>query len=187
MLIPRQETELVCEQALKQIRDGQKVLDLCCGSGVLGITVALQKKAKVTLADVSEKALDVARKNAHDNKAKVKFVRSDMFRRIKGKFDVIICNPPYVESDVIETLDDSVKKYEPHLALDGGKDGLRFYRILALQAHEHLTDNGVMVLEIGYNQGQTVPELLGERYDTQVIKDYGGNDRIVIARLKKVK
>ena len=187
VLIPRQETELVCEQALKQIRDGQKVLDLCCGSGVLGITVALQKKAKVTLADVSEKALDVARKNAHDNKARVKFVRSDMFRRIKGKFDVIICNPPYVESDVIETLDDSVKKYEPHLALDGGKDGLRFYRILALQAHEHLTDNGVMVLEIGYNQGQTVPELLGERYDTQVINDYGGNDRIVIARLKKVK
>ena len=187
VLIPRQETELVCEQALKQIRDGQKVLDLCCGSGVLGITVALQKKAKVTLADVSEKALDVARKNAHDNKARVKFVRSDMFRRIKGKFDVIICNPPYVESDVIETLDDSVKKYEPHLALDGGKDGLRFYRILALQAHEHLTDNGVMVLEIGYNQGQTVPELLGVRYDTQVIKDYGGNDRIVIARLKKVK
>lgn len=185
VLIPRQETELVCEQALKHIENGDKVLDLCCGSGVLGVTIALERKTKVVLADVSQKALDVARKNAKINKAKVKLVRTDMFRHIKGKFNVIVCNPPYIETDVIDTLDDSVKNYEPHLALDGGKDGLRFYRILALNAHKYLVDDGVLVLEIGYNQGQTVPELLKERYETKVIKDYGGNDRIVIAKLKK--
>lgn len=185
VLIPRQETELVCEQALKYINSGDKVLDLCCGSGVLGITISLERRTKVTLADVSQKALDVAKKNARMNMARVKLVRTDMFRHIKGKFNVIVCNPPYIETDVIDTLDGSVKNYEPHLALDGGKDGLRFYRILALNAHKYLVDDGVLVLEIGYNQGQTVPELLKERYETKVIKDYGGNDRIVIAKLKK--
>ena len=185
VLIPRQETELVCEQFIKLVDGNSKVLDLCCGSGVLGITTQLQTGAKVTCADVSAKALVVAKYNAKLNKSKIKFVKSDMFDKIQGKFDAIVCNPPYVESAVIDTLDSSVKDYEPHLALDGGSDGLDFYRILASQAPEHLTSSGVMVLEIGYNQGTAVTNLLQDSFDVQVIKDYGGNDRIVIAHLHK--
>lgn len=184
VLIPRQETELVCEQALKHITNKSKVLDLCCGSGVLGVTVDLEKGAKVTLADVSKEALAVAKFNAKKLKARVKVVKTDMFANVKGKFDVIVCNPPYIESDAITTLDASVRDYEPHLALDGGKDGLDFYRILANQASEHLKPNGTLVLEVGYNQGQTVCNLLKDKFQVEFLKDYSGNDRIVIAKLK---
>lgn len=184
VLIPRQETELVCEQLLKRIDSKSKVLDLCCGSGVLGITAALEKDADATLSDVSKDALKIAKFSAKYNKAKVRFVHGDMFANVKGKFDAIVCNPPYIESDVIETLDDSVKKYEPHLALDGGKDGLDFYRVLAEQAHLHLKNEGLLVLEIGYNQGEAVKKLLEDKYEVEVIKDYGDNDRIVIAKLR---
>ena len=184
VLIPRQETELVCEQLLKRVNASSEVLDLCCGSGVLGITAAVQKGAKVTLADVSDKALKVAKFNNKSNKAKATVVQSDMFAAIGKRFDVIVCNPPYVESDVIDTLDDSVKNYEPRLALDGGKDGLDFYRTLAKQAHLHLNAKGLLLLEIGYNQGEAVKSLLDDRYEVEVLKDYGDNDRIVIATLK---
>lgn len=183
VLIPRQETELVCEQFIKLVNSKSKVLDLCCGSGVLGVTTQLQTGAKVTCADISAKALVVAKYNAKLNKAKVKFVKTDMFNKLNGKFDAIVCNPPYVESAVIDTLDASVKDYEPHLALDGGSDGLNFYRNLATNAPKYLNKHGVMVLEIGYNQGEAVAELLQDNFDVQVIKDYGGNDRIVIAHL----
>ena len=184
VLIPRQETELVCEQALKHITNKSKVLDLCCGSGVLGITIALEKGAKVTLGDISKDALAVAKFNNKKLKAKAKVVKTDMFGSIKGKFDVIVCNPPYIESDVIPTLDNSVKDHEPHLALDGGADGLNFYRILANEADAHLNKGGVLVLEIGYNQGQAVCDLLKDKFDAEFLKDYSNNDRIVIAKLK---
>ena len=192
VLIPRQETELVCEQLIKHLDKSESVLDLCCGSGAIGITVEREIEkmhdvalgVTVTCADVSKDALKVAKQNAKLNKAKVSFVQSDMFENVKRKFDAIVCNPPYIESDVIETLDDSVKNYEPHLALDGGEDGLKFYRILSEQAHLHLNKGGVMVLEIGYNQGEAVKALFEDKYDVQVLKDYGGNDRIVIAKLK---
>lgn len=185
VLIPRQETELVCEQIFKHLPHvNSRVLDMCCGSGVLGVIVALETPSQVQLVDVSKEALNVAKQNAKLNKAKVSFVQSDMFTNVKGKFDAIVCNPPYIETDVIETLDDSVKNYEPHIALDGGKDGLDFYRILAAQAHLHLNKDGVLVLEIGYNQGEAVKALLEDKYNVQVIKDYSDNDRIVIAKLK---
>ena len=184
VLIPRMETELVCEQLLKEIPDKARLLDLCCGSGVLGITAACAKNCSVTLADVSKEALKVARFNAKLNKVNVKIVNSDMFCSINGKFDVIVCNPPYVERDVIDALDDSVKNYEPRLALDGGKDGLDFYRILAQDVPAHLVRGGTVVLEIGYNQGEAVTALMCDKFDVQVTKDYGGNDRIVVARLK---
>ena len=184
VLIPRQETELVCEQLLKRLNKGATVLDMCCGSGVLGITAALEKDASVTLVDVSKNALKVARQNAKLNKASVSYKQSNMFEKITSKYDAIVCNPPYIESDVIDTLDDSVKNFEPHVALDGGKDGLDFYRTLANEACAHLKKNGVLVLEIGYNQGESVQNLLSERFDAVVLKDYSGNDRIVIATLK---
>ena len=184
VLIPRQETELVCEQALKHVTNKSKVLDLCCGSGVLGITIALEKGAKVTLGDISKDALAVAKFNNKKLKAKAKVIKTDMFGSIKGKFDVIVCNPPYIESDVIPTLDNSVKDHEPHLALDGGADGLNFYRILAHEADVHLNKSGILVLEIGYNQGQAVCDLLKDKFDAEFLKDYSNNDRIVIAKLK---
>ena len=190
VLIPRQETELVTEQVFKRLDKCESVLDLCCGSGAIGITIEREvakmniASVGVTCADVDSNALKVAKQNAKLNKAKVSFVQSDMFANIKGKYNAIVCNPPYIESDVIDTLDDSVKNYEPHIALDGGQDGLKFYRILAEQAHLHLSKNGLLVLEIGYNQGEAVKALLETKYDVEVIKDYSGNDRIVIAQLK---
>ena len=184
VLIPRQETELVCEQALKHISNKSAVLDLCCGSGVLGVTIALEKGAKVTLGDISKDALAIAKYNAQKLKAKVKVVKTDMFAKITGRFDVIVCNPPYIESEVIATLDASVRDHEPHLALDGGADGLDFYRILAIESPKHLKPNGTLVLEIGYNQGQAVCDLLKDKFDAEFLKDYSNNDRIVIAKLK---
>ena len=184
VLIPRQETELVCEQLLKRIDKKSKVLDLCCGSGVIGITAALAKGASVDIADVSKKALKVAKQNAKLNKANVQLIESDMFEEITDMYNVIVCNPPYIESDVIDTLDDSVKNYEPKIALDGGDDGLDFYRQIAIVAPHCLFKNGLLVLEIGYNQGEAVKALLEEKFEVQVLKDYSDNDRIVIAKLK---
>lgn len=184
VLIPRMETELVCEQMLKHIDKKTKLLDMCCGSGVLGVTAAREKGCDVTLADISKDALKVAKLNAKLNKANVDILQTDMFEHIDGKFDVIVCNPPYIRQDVVDSLDDSVKDYEPRLALDGGKDGLHFYRILAKDAPAHLKKGGVLVLEIGYDQGQSVSALLQNAFEVTVSKDYGGNDRIVVARLK---
>ena len=182
-LIPRFETELVCEQAIKLTTKESKVLDLCCGTGCIGITINLFTQAKVVCADVSAQALKVAKFNAKKNKANVSFVKSDMFQNVKGKFDVVVCNPPYIATDVIETLDDKVKNYEPKLALDGGKDGLDFYRILAHNIKDHLTDKGVLVLEIGYDQGEAVKQLFQPIFkEVEVKKDYSQNDRIVICK-----
>lgn len=186
-LIPRQETELVCEQLLKQINKKSSVLDLCCGSGVIGITAALETGANVTLVDISKDALKVAKYNAKRNKAKVDIICSDMFKNLCGRCNAIVCNPPYIERDVIDTLDASVKDYEPRLALDGGVDGLDFYRVLADQAPKFLAKGGLLVLEIGYNQGEAVKALLETKFDVEVIKDYGGNDRIITATKKLVK
>ena len=184
VLIPRPETELVVEQALRFVDDGHKVLDLCCGSGIVGVTIATRKKVDVTFADVSEKAIRIAKFNAKNNNVKAKFVVTNMFEKLGDEqYDVIVCNPPYIETATIDTLDSSVKDYEPHLALDGGADGLDFYRTLAAEAHKHLADHGVLVMEIGYNQGETVPDLFENRYNTDVLKDYSHNDRIVICIL----
>ncbi len=190
VLIPRQETELVCEQALKRIGKDDKVLDMCCGSGAIGITLALEckngsKKASVLCADISKDALKVAKFNAKRLGIKTKFVQSDLFGQVKGKFDVIVCNPPYIATEVVESLESCVKDFEPKLALDGGKDGLDFYRKLAEQAPAHLQANGTLVLEIGYDQGEAVVQLLQENFEVELKKDYGGNDRIIVATLKK--
>jgi release factor-specific protein-(glutamine-N5) methyltransferase len=185
VLIPRMETELVCEQAVKLAGDNKEVLDLCCGSGAIGVTIALESGAHVTLSDISDAALKQAKANARENKAKrVKFVKSDMFDTIKGKFDVIVCNPPYIETAVIDTLDVNVKDYEPRIALDGGDDGLDFYRTIAANVGRFLKVSGTLVLEIGYNQAGAVTELLTAAgfNNVTVMKDYSGNDRIIVAK-----
>ena len=189
VLSPRQETELVVEQAIqeiKKINKRAKVLDLMTGSGVIAITIALETNSNVYASDISKQALEVAKKNAKKHNAKIKFIESDIFKSFKHeKFDVIVSNPPYICSKDILTLDEEVKKYDPLISLDGGEDGLFFYKEIANNCLKFLKDNGVLVLEIGYNQGQSVKKLLQNNFkNIRIKKDYSGNDRIVIASKK---
>lgn len=141
VLIPRPETELLAEIAVKTYEEGDKVLDLCTGSGAVAIAIAKQKNISVAAADVSADALALAEENARANGADVKFVESDLFAKIKGKYNIITCNPPYVKSADMKTLPKEVG-FEPAMALDGGEDGLDFYRRLAKEAPKHLVRGG---------------------------------------------
>ena len=193
VLIPRLDTEVLAEEVLNVIdRKGLKspeVLDLCTGSGALGITIAARvPEARVTLTDVSEEALHTAMGNAALNKVgrRCSFLLGDMFGALPEDkmFDIIVCNPPYIKSDVIETLDVEVKDHEPRMALDGGEDGLDYYRIIANEASMHLRSRGVLALEIGYDQAADVKRLLGKAKtyeDIRVVRDLAQLDRAVIA------
>ncbi|MBQ3047897.1 MAG: peptide chain release factor N(5)-glutamine methyltransferase [Clostridia bacterium] len=192
VLAPRKETEILVEQSLKQIENSQKdivrVLDLCCGSGVIGLSVAKHSKKKVfvVLTDKSKKALRIAQKNLKDLQIKnAKIVCSDMFSRLKNedKFDIIISNPPYIQTSQIKLLHQGVVKYDPKMALDGGEDGLKFYKIIAQNLQDHLVKNGTVLLEIGFDQADQVSKLFkDQKFCTKVLKDYSKNDRIVIAK-----
>ncbi len=183
VLIPRPETELLTEQVIKA--QPKRVLDMCCGSGCIGLTVAKKTDARVVLSDINKQAIKVAKQNAKKIKAKnVKCVVSDMFAKIKGKFDIIVCNPPYIKTQVIEGLDKSVKDYEPHSALNGGQDGLDYYRILEERADSFLVSGGKLFMEIGFDQGKEVSELFGKKYTVKILKDYSGQDRIILATKK---
>ena len=185
VLIPRQDTELLVEKLLPHIQ-GKRVLDVCTGSGCIAISLAvLGKPEQMDAVDLSEKALIQAGKNAKRLGADVSFYRSDMLDEINGRYDVIVSNPPYIEKAVIETLQTEVKDYEPRIALDGGEDGLVFYRRIAETAHNFLKKGGLLAFEIGYNQGESVRGLMqNDFYDTEVIKDLNDNDRVVIGKLK---
>ena len=184
VLIPRPETELLVEQALKVVKENDTVLDLCTGSGAIAIAVNKESGAKVTASDVSRDALDLATENAKIIQAQIEFIESNLFEKLKGKkFDLIISNPPYIKSDVILTLQSEVKDHEPMLALDGGKDGLDFYRKIASECKQFLTQNGVVLLEIGFDQADQVKSLFAEFSKVEVIKDYENNDRIIKAVL----
>ncbi|MBQ6314994.1 MAG: peptide chain release factor N(5)-glutamine methyltransferase [Mogibacterium sp.] len=195
VLIPRLDTEVVVEEALKLLKaKGQEwmhpeVLDLCTGSGAIGISIAYKMpEALITMTDVSQDALHTAMGNAGLNKVNKRciFLLGDMFEALPEdkKYDMIICNPPYIESDVIDTLDVEVKDHEPRLALDGGKDGLDFYRTIADKASGHLRSGGYLVLEIGAEQAGDVKRLLGKTKaydDIHKAKDLAGLDRVIIA------
>ena len=191
VLIPQPDTEVLVEEVLDILKnkDGvKKVLDLCTGSGVIGISIAKYTESIVTMSDISKKALEIAKKNAINNNVdnKCKFILSDMFEDIEEKFDIIVSNPPYIKSKVIDSLDKEVQN-EPGLALDGGEDGLEFYRIIAENAYKYLNKDGVLALEIGYDQKQEVIKILeeiGEYTDIYSKKDFGNNDRIVVCKLK---
>ena len=186
VLIPRQDTETLAETVLGEERDADiELLDLCTGSGCLAIALKkLGSYKKVTASDISEAALKLAAENAALNKAETEFIRSDMLKDIGGSFDVIVSNPPYIETDVIAELDIEVREYDPGSALDGGKDGLDFYRIIAEQGINALKPGGRIYLEIGCNQGEAVSELLRAHgfSDVRVINDLAGKDRVVAAR-----
>lgn len=179
-LIPRPETEMLCEQAMKIIGEKEcDVLDLMTGSGCIAAAIAANTSAHVTASDISEDAVAVAKSNLDKYGAKV--VISDAFSEIEGQFDMIVSNPPYIRSGEIPLLQEEVRR-EPIIALDGGADGLDFYRIIAENSPEVLKPNGVLLLEIGFDQADAVTEILKQSFcDITVMKDLEGNDRIVIA------
>ena len=192
VLAPRKETELLVEKVIDYVDikklDNVKILDLCCGSGVIGLSLARHiENSNVTLSDISSQALKVSKKNQKKLKLckNTKIIKSDMFQCLKkgSTFDIIISNPPYIKTTELNSLDEGVKKYDPIIALDGGDDGLKFYKEIAINGRDYLLDNGKLFLEIGYNQGEEVKKLLENcGYKNVVVhKDYANLDRIVIA------
>lgn len=181
VLIPRFETELLAAEAVKELtgKPDAAALDMCTGSGCIAAYIARNTAARVTAADISDDALDVARENLKGMGATV--VKSDMFGAIEGEFDVITANPPYIKTFDIEGLAPQVTA-QPRLALDGGEDGLRFYRLIAEQAKKHIKKGGVLMTEIGFDQADAVTELFADLGECRVIKDLDGKDRIVVCR-----
>lgn len=177
VLIPRQETELLAEQCIKHAGPGARVLDLCTGSGCIAAAVLAHTDAQVTASDIDGSALKLAKANA----ARAEVIRSDMFRSVAGRFDIIVSNPPYIPTKDILTLSDDVKQ-EPTAALDGGEDGMKYYRIIAAEAAEYLTEDGLLLLEVGIGQAQNVADMLKGQFDVSILQDYSGIDRIIFAR-----
>lgn len=188
VLIPQPDTEILVEEVIKYIRKHRenklRILDLCTGSGIIAISIAKYlKNVEIYASDISEKALDVAKRNAKSHNVNIKFICSDMFKNIKEKeFDIIVSNPPYIESNVINTLSKEVQK-EPKLALDGGEDGLKFYETIIKNARNYIKQSGSIFLEIGYNQKEKIKEIFNSyKYYSKIkcVKDLAGNDRVII-------
>lgn len=187
VLVPRQDTETLIEEALKVIPSGSHILDMCTGSGCILISlIALGQGLSGIGVDVSSEALVVAKENSSRLvQSKAKFLESDLFAKVTGRYNCIVSNPPYIRTDVIETLETEVKDHEPRLALDGTADGLYFYKRITAAAPQYLTDGGWLLYEIGYDQGAEVSALMTEAgfLDVRVIKDLAGNDRVVSGHL----
>ena len=187
VLIPRQDTEILIEKICDDIKQRSRevsVLDIGTGSGAIAITIQKETGAIVTAVDVSKGALGVAKENANNLEAEIEFIQSDLFENVNGKFDFIVSNPPYIETEVIDTLETEVKDNEPILALDGGKDGLDFYRKIVADAPNYLNKDGKLYFEIGYNQAEALKNLMKEKFtNILVYKDYGNNDRVVVGEL----
>ena len=182
VLSPRMETEILVSEVLKDCKKGSAVLDIGTGSGAIAVSVAKNSESKVYAVDISSEALSVAKENATNNGVKVEFLRSNLFNDLKKKkmFDIIVSNPPYIKSSDIENLMVEVKDYDPMLALDGGKDGLEFYREIVRQAPEYLKENGKLMFEFGKGQASQVKKLMQKDFtDVVIIKDYNKIGRIV--------
>lgn len=183
VLIPRFDTEVLVEEVLKRITGSMDILDMCTGSGCILLSILHEKgDCRGTGADISEQALNVAKKNAARLELDPVFIHTDLFEHIEEKYDIIVSNPPYIPTKVIETLEEEVKLYDPILALDGMEDGLYFYRKIVKHSVDFLKDGGFLCLEIGYDQGAEVTRLMEKQgYDqVTVIKDLSGLDRVVI-------
>lgn len=191
VLCPRPETEYLVEEVSRLIKQDnlQAVLDLCTGSGAIALVVKRDNpNVAVTASDISEKALMVAKQNAEQNNLQIDFVVSNLFDNINGEFDLIVSNPPYIKTDVIGTLDPEVRFFEPNIALDGGKDGLDFYRKIAENAKNHLKIGGILAFEIGFDQKESVTEILTNCKtavfeDIRCLQDLEKNDRMIFAKL----
>ena len=187
VLAPRPDTETLVEEVLKELPTDREleILDMCTGSGCILLSIlANREKAIGTGVDLSEKALAVARRNGQDCQAKAQWICSDLFEKIQGQYDVVVSNPPYIRTDVIQGLMEEVRLYEPYMALDGHEDGLYFYRKIIAQAGAYLKPQGLLAFEIGYDQGEAVSSLMKEQgyRQVQVVKDLAGLDRVVTGR-----
>ena len=193
VLCPRLDTESVVEKALELIGPWEKpeILDVCTGSGCIAVSLYhyLKKEKKpvsVSAIDLSEAALNMAKKNALKNHAYIQFYHGSLLEPVEGKsFDMIISNPPYIPSKVVDGLMPEVKDHEPRMALDGDEDGLKFYRSITKDSKNHLTDHGILIFEIGFNQGKDVGDIMRDNgyLDVTIEKDLAGNDRIAFGHL----
>lgn len=182
VLIPRQDTETLAEEALKVLKPGMQVLDLCTGSGC--ILISLMKMCEGlygTGSDISEEALEVARKNACRLEVNATFIRSSLFEHISGRYNLIVSNPPYICTSVIQELQEEVRLHDPFIALDGKEDGLYFYREIIKAGGGYLKPGGYLMFEIGYDQGTEVASLMEKHgyRNIMVKKDLAGLDRVV--------
>ena len=184
VLIPRPETEELAMLVVGAAEEGQSVLDLCTGSGALAIAVYKElekynRKVKMTATDISAEALELAKENAEANEADILFIQSDLFTRIRGRFDIIVSNPPYIPSKDIDGLQKEVKDFEPRLALDGGEDGLNIYRRIAQEAGKYLNRGGTIIMEVGEGEANEVVKMFKSSSYAMIIKDFNGVDRYV--------
>lgn len=183
VLIPRNETEQLCEM-ISKTANGKKVLDLCTGSGCIGLGIKANSTADVTLSDISAGALKVAKQNAINNGLDVKIVKSDLFNNITDKFDIIVSNPPYIKTNDLLDLQPEVK-FEPVLALDGKADGYYFYKKIIEEAPKFLNSKGEIYFEFGVGQAKTIAKLLSKHFECiRIVKDYYNKNRFIYAKLK---
>ena len=186
-LIPRQDTETLVEEGMRHMYDGMRILDMCTGSGCILLSLLkYSNECEGIGVDISEEALKVARENAQRLGLKAEFVQGDLFEPVpEKKFDMIVSNPPYIETAVIETLMPEVRDHEPMQALDGMEDGLFFYRKIVEKAPGFLTKGGWLLFEIGHNQGEAVSKLMTVQgfKEVEVVKDYTGLDRVVLGQM----
>lgn len=179
-LIPRPETEILADIVVKTAEEGNKILDLCTGSGCIAVAVAKAREdLMVTASDISEEAISLARENAKRNGVVIDFVVSDLFTKVRGRFDIVVCNPPYIKSGEIPHLQREVREHEPKIALDGGEDGLEFYRRIAKVIKSYLVSGGMLIMECGEGQANDIIKLFPKRDFAMVQKDLSGVDRFV--------
>lgn len=182
VLIPRQDTEILVEEVLRNLHDGMSILDMCTGSGCILLSLLKYSNDCSGIGvDISEKALAVATENSKRLELEATFLQSNLFEKVEGKFDILVSNPPYIPSDVIPTLMEEVRSHEPMQALDGRKDGLYFYREIVRQAGEHLNRGGQLFFEIGCEQAEDVTEIMEKAgyKEVQVVQDFAGLNRVV--------
>lgn len=187
VLIPRQDTEILVEEVLKELHDGMRILDMCTGSGCILLSLLHYSNDCEGLGvDLSAEALKVAGRNVlkvltPEKAEHAHFLQSDLFEKVEGKFEIIVSNPPYIASAEVDRLMPEVRDHEPRMALDGTADGLEFYRRIIAEAGQYLVSSGMLFFEIGYDQGQAVSELMREHgyREVQVVQDYAGLDRVV--------
>lgn len=186
VLIPRQDTEILVEEAMRYLHDGMRILDLCTGSGCILLSLLhYSNDCEGVGVDISQEALQVAAQNAELLGIRADFLKSDLYEKVTGKFDLLVSNPPYIERAIIPTLMEEVREYDPYIALDGGEDGLDFYRRIIGGAQDYLKRGGQILMEIGSGQAKAVSELLRKAgfKEIDVCRDFAGLDRVVSGRL----
>lgn len=182
VLIPRQDTETLVEEVMRHLHDGMRILDLCTGSGCILLSLLrYSNHCQGIGSDLSEEALEIAKSNARSLGLEAEFIRSDLFERITGKFEIIVSNPPYIPSGEIPGLMEEVREHDPLMALDGGEDGLFFYKEIVAQAGDYLHPGGMLFFEIGCSQGEAVGRLMRQAgyQEVSVCQDLSGLDRVV--------